>query len=255
MFEETRHTEIKIPAYSEFVYGDIYNDEERTKELDSNFRSNIRQWGCRGKILNSLLKEISGGQRVLQMGVSFGDELEQLLRQVGIYGEVDVIDVNPLQNKLKEEKIKKSGINSGISFYIDDATTYKTDQPYDVVVCYFLLSELPIVSKMKVVNAALMAAKEGGKIIFVDAHNPFPWHPLRYFIRMYNRLYHPFVEKLWDREVETYAQNRTNYIWRTNTFFGGVFQKTVAIRKYALTEDELRASTGSFKSGAPRRVG
>lgn len=50
---------------------------------------------------------------------------------------------------------------------------------------------------------------------------------------MYNRLYHPFVERLWDRDIDTYVQPsvRTQFMWYKNTYFGRMFQKTVAVRK------------------------
>lgn len=75
---------------------------------------------------------------------------------------------------------------------------------------------------------------------FIDYHNPERYHPLRYLVRMYNRLYHPFVEKLWDRDIDTFAENRMDFVWRKSTYFGRMFQKVVATRKELLVDDKPR---------------
>ena len=58
-----------------------------------------------------------------------------------------------------------------------------------------LLHELPIASKIKVVENALNSLNENGKAVFIDYSQPTYWHPLRYIVRMFNRLYQPFAEK------------------------------------------------------------
>ena len=58
---------------------------------------------------------------------------------------------------------------------------------------------------------------------------------------MYNRLRHPFVEKLWDRNIEAYAKNKTDFIWRKSLYFGGMFQKLVATRKTSPLEEAFAA--------------
>lgn len=65
---------------------------------------------------------------------------------------------------------------------------------YDTVVCYMLLHELPIASKIKVVENALHSINENGKVIFIDYSQPDYWHPLRWFVKLFNRLYQPFAE-------------------------------------------------------------
>lgn len=94
-----------------------------------------------------------------------------------------------------------------------------------------LLHELPILSKIQVVNNALSCANENGRVVFIDYHNPVKWHPLRYFVRMFNRLYQPFAEKLWDREIYTLADKKNSFFWRKKTYFGDMYQKAVASRK------------------------
>lgn len=216
-----------IPFYSSFLYGDLYNSISKTRKRDTEFQANLRCFGQSKKLIDSVVKELRAHQRVLQMGITFGDEIERVAERIGAYGEFDVIDVNPLQIKHKKETMPLNRVR----FLEGDATTFKAEEPYDAVICYFLLSELPIVSKMKAVNAALSAVKEGGVVIFVDTHTPIFWHPLRYVVRMYNRLWRPFAEKLWDRDIDTFANKRMDFTWRKNTCFGRMFQKVTAVRK------------------------
>ncbi len=227
-----------IPFYSSFLYGDLYNSLSKIERRDTPFQANLRLLGQSNKLIDSVVKELRLSQRVLQMGITFGDEIERAAESIGVYGEYDVIDVNPIMREHKKDAIPLDWVH----FLEGDATTFKTDEPYDVVVCYFLLSELPVVSKMKAVNAALNAVKEGGKVIFVDAHNPTLWHPLRYIVRMYNRLCHPFVEKLWDREIDTFARNRMSFTWRKNTFFGRMYQKVTAVKKSKTSAETPKTS-------------
>ncbi len=218
---------ISIPFYSNFLYGDLYNSISKTRKIDTVSQVNLRRFGQSKKLIDSVVNELRANQRVLQMGITFGDEIERVAERVGAYGEVDVIDVNPLQLRHKKETMPLGWVH----FSEGDATTFKAQEPYDAVICYFLLSELPIVSKMKAINAALDAVREGGVVIFVDTHMPIFWHPLRYVVRMYNRLWHPFAEKLWDRDIDTFARNRMDFTWRKSTCFGRMFQKVTAVRK------------------------
>lgn len=219
--------ENSLPLYSEAIYGDIYNSSVKSRLRDTKMSVFMRSFGQNKTLVDSLIREIKVGSQVLQTGLSFGNELEEAAFSVGAYGQFDIIDINPTQIELKAAQLQ----HSWVQIQHADATNFKPKQPYDTVICWFLLSELPIVSKMKAINTALASVCKGGKVVFVDWHNPRPWHPLRYVVRMINRLYNPFVEKLWDRDIETFAHNRSDFLWRKTTYFGGMFQKLVAIRK------------------------
>ena len=94
-----------------------------------------------------------------------------------------------------------------------------------------LLHELPIASKINVVNNALNSIEENGKVIFVDYGRPNALHPLAYVVRMFNRLYQPFAEKLWDREIASYADRDLDFNWKKQSFLGGMYQKVIVTRK------------------------
>lgn len=228
----------KLPAYIDFLYGDVYNDMDKSNLRDHKWSVQLRSLFQYQNLVNAAVCEVKMNQRVLQMGATFGNELDQIAQRVGAYGCFDVIDIN--QHQVDRCLEKYGDMYPGMHFHCQDAAEFKTDAPYDVVILFLLLSELPNLTKAKVINAAMRAVKDGGSVIFIDYHNPERYHPLRYLVRMYNRLYHPFVEKLWDRDIDTFAENRTDFVWRKSTYFGRMFQKVVATRKELLVDDKPR---------------
>jgi hypothetical protein len=44
------------------------------------------------------------------------------------------------------------------------------------------------------------------------------------------RLLEPFALTLWEREIASYASQPDGYAWSKQTYFGGLYQKTIAIR-------------------------
>ena len=87
----------KIPAYSSFVYGDRYNSVTESEALDSRFSARLRTFFQYNKLVSSALRNIKMNQNVLQLGMVFGDEIDQVAQTVGAYGQFDVIDVNPFR--------------------------------------------------------------------------------------------------------------------------------------------------------------
>lgn len=219
----------KLPAYSQVIYGDIYNDLEKSIALDSVWSANMRTFFQYNKLVDAALKNIKINQSVLQLGLVFGNQIDQVAQAIGAYGQYDIFDINGFQVARNQEKY--GNIYPALKIFQQDASTISIKNQYDVVLCFLLLQELPPATKAKVINNALAALKPGGCAVFIDYHNPSPWHPLRYFVRMYNRLRNPFVEKLWDRDIESFARNKSQFVWRKSLYFGGMFQKVVATKK------------------------
>lgn len=230
--KEERKT-VKLPPYVKAVYGWLYCNWQMSRFFDRVWLLKLLTLGNYGKLQASLLKEIAPKSKVLQIGMTFGDQIEKTAEKIGFAGEYDLIDVCGTQIRRCEEKYKYLFPN--MHFLHQDGTKTLEDK-YDVIICYNLLHELPILSKIKVVDNALNSLTDKGKVVFVDYHNPSFWHPLRYVVRMFNRLYQPFAEKMWDREIHSYATKTRGFVWKKTTFFGGFYQKTVAIKKQKLVE-------------------
>ncbi len=216
------------PVYHTAIYPNFYRDEKWFKLFKGRFINNLLSLFTRDKIINVMLDDIPEQSDVLQMGVCFGDEIQAVAEQVGLKGRYDIIDINTAQITFAKNAL---GDNyPQVVFY-----HYNAEEPipekYDVVICFMLLHELPIVSKMNVVNNALKSIKEDGKVIFVDYGRPNMLHPLAYVIRLFNRLKQPFAEKLWDREIASFAEKDLEYNWKKTKYLGGLYQKVVVTRR------------------------
>ena len=228
--EENEEPRPVLPKYLTAIYGRIYENLKVSSFLDNPRLLKIFTLGNSSRLIDAALKEIKQSQKVLQIGATFGDQIEQTADRIGHYGKYDLIDISETQLTRAEEKYKY--LYSNMRFLRHDGREPLTEK-YDVVLVYMLLHELPILSKIQVVNNALSCANENGRVVFIDYHNPVKWHPLRYFVRMFNRLYQPFAEKLWDREIYTLADKKNSFFWRKKTYFGDMYQKAVASRKDA----------------------
>ena len=216
------------PVYQNAIYPNLYTDPKWFRFFSRPIVNNILSLFTREKIINEMLEDIEPKSKVLQMGISFGDEIQSVAEQVGYKGRFDIIDVNNAQITCAKDFLGDE--YPQVKFYHYNAEE-KLPEQYDVIVCYMLLHELPIVSKINVVNNALNSIREGGKVIFVDYGRPSMLHPLAYLIRMFNRLYQPFAEKLWDREIASFADKDLDYNWKKQRFLGGLYQKVTVTKK------------------------
>ena len=222
--------EKKIPLYLKEVYGDFYNKAKLSSFFDKNWVQSLLTLGNNKKLTNALLKEIYPGAKVLQLGCTFGRQMEETATKIGVYGIYDVLDISNIQ--LKRCKEKFGNYYSQVRYIQQNANT-PVKKNYDMVVLYMLLHEVPHRQKAKIFQAALDSLKEGGKVIIIDYHKPVIWHPLRWPVKLFNRLYQPFAEILWDREVDTFVKDKSKYIWKKTLYFGGFYQKMVVQKKFS----------------------
>ncbi len=230
---------VKMPAYVREIYGKIYENEKISRFLDDERIVTLMTLGFQNRLVDDVVKEISTNSKVLQIGCTFGRQIEAVAEKIGAYGKYVVIDVC-----LKQlERCRSKEIYQNIDFRSYNGTR-PLGEKFDTVICYMLLHELPPVTKAKVINSALSSVEEGGKVIFVDYHQPAKWNLLRFLIKPFNRLYQPFAESMWKRNIDTYAKNREYFSWRKKTYAGKMYQKVVAIRQIPVYEKP--ASKSSF---------
>lgn len=222
---------VKIPAYVHEIYGKIYENEKLCRYLDDDRIVSVMTWGMQNRMVDDLVKEISTNSKVLQIGCTFGRQIEAVAEKVGAYGKYVVVDVCPQQL----ERCRSKAVYQRVDFQFHDGRRAFSEK-YDTVICYMLLHELPPLSKAKIVNNALNCVEEGGKVIFIDYHQPARWNLLKFLIRPFNRLYQPFAESMWKRPIESYAKNREHFSWRKKTYGGKMYQKLVAVRQVPVYE-------------------
>ncbi len=213
-----------IPAYLQSVYRWAYLDPTNVRLLDRDIVAATILFGNYDRLMRACLSEVSPGDRVLQAAHVYGRFIRKLAERVGPTGRLDVVDVVPLQAALCRRKLQ--GLAHARVRVADAADA--GDERYDVASAFFLLHEIPDEQKRAVVDALLAQLAPGGKAVFVDYHGPAAWHPLRQPLRQMFRRLEPFAESLWHNPVAAFAADAGSFRWRTETFFGGVYQKTVA---------------------------
>jgi len=215
-----------VPAYLEDVYSWAYLNPRNLALLDRPWIVSAILWGNYGKLLRATLAEIRPGDRVLQPACVYGDFSPRLAAHVGPTGSLHVADVAPLQVANCRRKLKPF---PNARACVRDAADLGGD--YDAVCCFFLLHELPDAYKRKVIDALLGSVVPGGKVIFVDYHRPHGAHPLKPVMNVVFETLEPFAKALWSREVRDFAGEPERFSWSKQTYFAGMYQKTVAHRR------------------------
>lgn len=216
-----------VPAYMHDVYDWAYLNPRNVRLLDRELVVELILWGNGHRLKKALLAEIDPHARVLQAAHVYGTLIPEIAAKLNNPSQLEVVEVAPVQagrcrNKLKEfpEAVVRIG----------DAATHHTG-PKDLVSSFFLLHEVPNDYKRAVVNTLLHHVDVGGKAVFIDYHQPHAWHPLRPLMRVIFDLFEPFARDLCSHKISDYADEGDAFTWHTETYFGGLYQKTVAERR------------------------
>jgi len=229
----------KEPAYIDVLYPLIYKNIKMARFLDDNRIQNILTFGFYKQMLEDMLEDIGTNSTVLQMGCTFGPQMEKTADKIGRYGTYVLTDILKSElNRAKEKLIDKK-----IDFEIHDVRK-PLSRKYDTVLCIMLLHELPEISRQKVINNALDAVKEGGKAIFIDYNRPSDLNLLRFLLKPFNRLFFPFTESLWKKTIKSYAKKEAYFSWYKKTYAAGMYQKVVAVRH--TSEPQKQVTKPSF---------
>lgn len=138
--------EVLTPLYQRLFYGKLYNSLKWSALLDRNWLLNLLTFGTHNRLIEACVNEVDTHSKVLQLGGTFGNQLPELADKVGFYGRLDVIDINRTQISRLEGKYET--LYPQMHFIQQNAEN-PIGAEYDTVVCYMLLHELPIASKLK----------------------------------------------------------------------------------------------------------
>jgi ubiquinone/menaquinone biosynthesis C-methylase UbiE len=217
----------EIPAYLQETYYWAYINPRNVRWLDRDIVVRTILWQQHNKLRRLAFAEIDRGQQVLQTANVYGDFSVRLVERIGPQGTLDVIDVAPVQVKNARRKLRdypNAAVHRGNVLHLATGS-------FDVVLCYFLLHEVPDVHKIDAVNLFLDKVRPGGKVVFVDYHKPRWWHPLKPITGLVFDWLEPFAKTMWYTEIQEFAEDADRFEWRKQTLFGGLFQKVVATRK------------------------
>lgn len=227
LIEDVKTDPPGLPDYLVRTYWWAYLTPTSLFLLDNPIALTAILWGNLPRLIRTACEEFEPGQRVLQAANAYGNLSRELAMQVGPNGRLEVIDIAPLQVEHVQRKLKEF---PHARARLADATA-PGGGIYDGVCCFFLLHEIPDAEKRSVVNALLASVEPGGKVVFVDYHRAGRWHPLRAPMGLVFRWLEPFAYGLVNREIEGFAAAADDFTWSKETFFGGLYQKVVAVRK------------------------
>ncbi len=218
-----------IPAYLRDVYAWAYLNPRNVRLLDRESVVSVILWGNHRRLRRAAFAELRPGQTVLQPACVYGEFSRALARHLGPQGRLEVVDVARIQVAACRRKLR--GFPQATVRRANVAIP--TGKLYDAVCCYFLLHELPDDYKRAVVDALLASIGASGKVVFVDYRRPHPAHPLKPITSLVFDFLEPFAKSLWRNDISHFASAPDGFVWSTESYFGGLFQKTVAQRREA----------------------
>ena len=225
----------QLPPYMDILFNKIYSSKVLSNVFDDSRIVYMGNLGATNTIMKDLLHDITKNAHVLQIGLTFGSEIELIYNKISKHGKLDIFDISDVQIERAKEKYSHYSIN-----ITKHDAVIPWEEKYDVVLCYNLLHELPLKTRQKVMDNALNSLTNGGKAVFLDPAEPEPWNPVKWPLFLFNRLYRPFTESLWDEPLKSFCSRKDDFRWHHTFYRGGMLQKVVAIRKILSTEDVLK---------------
>ena len=225
----------ELPPYMRILMNRMYSHRLLSGFLDDSRVVALNSLGVSNRIVSDVLRDITKNAHVLQIGLTFGNEISAVYERVKKQGKLDVFDVSEVQIEMAKDRY----LDEDICIMNYDASL-PWDEKYDVIICYNLLHELPLKTRQKVMDNVLSSLTNGGKAIFVDYAKPEWWNLAKWPLLLFNRLYRPFAESLWNEPIESFCTKKDEFRWHHTYYRGHMYQKTVAVRKILSSEDVLK---------------
>ena len=191
-----------IPSYLERVYWWAYVHPKAVYVFERQWLVNLILWGNFGRLRDRAIELLSPGfdGKTLQIACVYGDLTARMAAQVPETGQLDVVDILPVQLDNLQRKLPaghRVGAIHGNSAHLDVA-----DGAYDQALLFFLLHAQPEDVRRATLSEALRVVRPGGRLVIVDYHQPKKTHPLRWLMRQVLTHLEPFAMDLWHRPVE-----------------------------------------------------
>ena len=217
-----------IPDYLEKVYWWAYLHPNAVRLFEREWLVNLILWGNFSRLRDEALAELGEtiDQSVLQIACVYGDFSQRIASRLGEQGQLDIVDVAPIQLDNLRNKLKP---DARIHLHHQDASDlHFPDGNFDSTLLFFLLHEQPEAVRRATLAEALRVTRPGGKVIIVDYHGPTRRHPLRMVMKGILKRLEPFALDLWQQEIATYLPSgRPTSSLVKSTSFGGLYQKIV----------------------------
>ncbi|MDR3525709.1 MAG: rhodoquinone biosynthesis methyltransferase RquA [Rhizomicrobium sp.] len=225
------HEDTSVPPYLLRHYWWAYVHPRGVKIFDRGWLINLILLGNYKRLVCAALAEFETAPlgRLLQLACVYGNLTPKLAKRASeAGGTLDVIDVLPIQ--LRNLKWKLPSRTPARLLRMDSTALEMPDARYDTVLLFFLLHEQPEAVRQKTVAEALRVLKPGGKLILVDYGKAAWWNPLRYLMAPFLAVLEPFTLSLIATPLA--ARLPSTMTLRQTSYFGGFYQKLVAIKRH-----------------------
>jgi len=215
-----------IPAYLNKHYWWAYVHPKAVWFFERQWLVDAILWGnysqLRDAALDALGPVLPGS--TLQIASAYGDFTPALAaRAAAGKGEIDVIDVLPIQlENLKQKLAADAPVRLTA---MDSAALQFPDARFDRVVLFFLLHEMPEEWRRRTLAEALRVVRPGGRVVIIEYARPAAWNPMRYLFAPILSVLEPFALEVWLHDLREFLPVDAKLGgFERRTFFGGLYQ-------------------------------
>lgn len=225
---EPNLTDLPVPKYLQDTYWWAYVHPKSIQIFERQWLVNLILWGNFTRLRDLALDEI--GQTIegnnLQVACVYGDFSPQIAARLGTDAQLHIIDIAPAQ---LDNVNKKVGDHNNVYVHQQDSSNLTfEDDSFDNVIVFFLLHEQPEEVRARTVEQAMRVVKPGGKVVFVDYHQPHWANPFRYIMIPILKTLEPFALAVWKKEIIDWVPTGMKpKHFDKQTMFGGLYQKVV----------------------------
>jgi len=220
-----------IPDYLQKVYWWAYLHPKAVRLFERQWLVNLILWGNFARLRDAALAELGKSieQKILQVACVYGDFTQRIAARLSGPGQLDVIDVAPIQLDNLRAKLAP---DARVHLHQQDSSAlHFPDAGFDSTLLFFLLHEQPEKVRRATLAEALRVTRPGGKIVIVDYHLPQAGNPFRYIMKGVLKLLEPFALDLWRHEIASFLPADASFAnLEKTTAFGGLYQKVVITR-------------------------
>jgi ubiquinone/menaquinone biosynthesis C-methylase UbiE len=220
-----------IPRYLDEVYSWAYGTPRAVSVFEREWLVNAILFGNYARLRDAALDDLGAVVHgiTLQVACVYGNLTSRLLARLAPDARLEIVDILPIQlanlrEKLPaDERVTLRQVNASALAYGDASV--------DQLLLFFLLHEQPEAVRRATLAEAMRVVRPGGRIVIVDYHRPWRWHPLRGLMRMVFRRLEPYAIDLWTHALEEFMpRDLAPASLARETYFGGLYQKVVITR-------------------------
>lgn len=222
-----------VPGYMTDIYTWAYVNPTNVKLLDNQYVVDTLLFFNARALEREVLSRLEPGCKAIQVGHTHGRLVPKAAERIGSAGDFTVVDVTPIQADHAKEKLQSAPwgrVRLGDACVMDNILP-PAEKPHDVAYAFMILHEVPDDRKYQIVNNMLKSVRVGGTVVWVEYHGPPYWfNPTRYFMPFVFRWLEPFALRMWDTEIESFADEelKKNFKWSKVTYGGNLYQVVVA---------------------------